>query len=132
MVELLGVITTLIHLYPFSLTETIVFLGVLKGLWDAFHKKQWNKMEEIVVEEALPLVGQYLSNEEKRDIVVKKLWSKAPMSWRMFVSPDQMEKFVDQVYVTIVKPKIDRDGIDKVTKDKIEAGNLDSIFDFKG
>lgn len=130
MLEIFGIITTLIQLYPFSLTETIVFIGLIKGLWDALMNKQWKKAEQIIVEEALPLVGEYLSNEEKRDIVVKKLWSRAPKVLRMFATPDQMEKLVDQVYVTMVKPQIDRDGLVKATKPKGEEKQPDSIFHF--
>ena len=130
MLEIFGLITTLINLYPFTLTETIVFIGLAKGLWGAVMNQQWKKAEQIVVEEALPLVGEYLSNEEKRDIVVKKLWSRAPKALRVFATPEQMEKIVDQVYVNVVKPKVDRDELLKVSKPKNEDEKPDSIFHF--
>lgn len=115
MTVVLGIFTTLIQLYPFTLEQTLILLGVLKAAFDAIINKQWTKLEKVVMDEALPLFTEALDNEAKRDAVVKKVWESMPMSLRMLAKPDQVEKFVDKIYNLYVKPEAKRQKLEKGT-----------------
>lgn len=107
----MDLVSTLLHLlsfYPFTWDQTLILVFVLKGLFDAMMKSDFKKAEQIIINEALPLVEQALDNETKRDLVVKALWQKAPPSFRAFIKPEDMEKLVDKVYVNVIKPQIRR------------------------
>lgn len=130
---LLGVLTTLLQLYPFTFEQTFILLGILKALFDAVVNKQWGKLEKVVMDEALPLFTEALDNEAKRDAVVKEVWSKMPVTLRVLATPDQVEKFVDKIYNLYVKPEAKRKKLVKGTPERALPTNpLDAINDLFG
>jgi len=108
MMSVIGFITALIGMYPFTLEQTLIILGVLKAAFDAIMNKEWKKLETVVMNEALPLVTEVLSNEDKRDAVVLAVYKKMPAWFKAFAKAEDVDKFVDFVYNTQVKPKAKR------------------------
>lgn len=106
--EFVNAFLHLLSFYPFTWDQTLVLAFVIQNLVQFVLKGDMKKAEEIVIKEAFPLVEAALDNEQKRDLVVKALWQKAPPAFRAFIKPEDMEKFVDKVYVNVVKPQIRR------------------------
>lgn len=94
---------------------------ILKTIVDFAMKGQWDKAEKEIMEKALPLVAQAMSNEEKRDKVILEVHKVLPKWFRVLVPFEKLDKFVDEIYLTKVKKKADSLGI--VKKDE-----NDSIF----
>lgn len=131
MMTVIGFITALVGMYPFTLEQTFIIIGVLKAAFDALINRKWKDLEKVVMEQALPLVTEMLSNEEKRDAVVLAVYKKMPAWFRMFAKAEDVDKFVDLIYNTQVKPKAKRMNLESTNKDK--NGNIilpveDSIF----
>lgn len=120
--EIIALITSLIHLYPFTWEQTLIIGGLLKAVYDAIAKKQWNKIESIIMDQALPLVAEAtLSNKDKRNAVVAAVYMRLPKWMLMIVTKDQLEKIVDYVYVTQIKPMIRREGIENKDSDDFKV-----------
>lgn len=120
--EIIAFITSLIHLYPFTWEQTLIIGGLLKAVYDAIAKKQWNKIESIIMDQALPLVAEAtLSNKDKRNAVVAAVYMRLPKWMLMIVTKDQLEKIVDYVYVTQIKPMIRREGIENKDSDDLKV-----------
>lgn len=140
--SVIGFFQILITLYPFNLEQTIILFGIIKAGYDALISREWGKLEKIVVEKALPLFSEMMSNEQKRDAVIKYVWAKMPATVRLFATADQVEKFVDKIYVTQVKPiakrkdlvRADENGIRLSNQAVIDTTTEESIFgtDFLG
>lgn len=114
----IGFITALVGMYPFTLEQTFIIIGVLKAVFDAVINRKWKDLEKVVMDQALPLVTEMLSNEEKRDAVVLAVYKKMPPWFRAFAKAEDVDKFVDFVYNTQVKPKAKRMNIASPAKDK--------------
>lgn len=104
-------ILTFLSAWPIPFETTVAIGAILYKLIDFLWKKQWKKLEKVVMEEALPLFNEFMSNEEKRDKVVIAVWNAMPKSMRMVATSEQVEKFVDLIYNTQVKPKAKREGV---------------------
>ena len=115
-------IMTVLSFYPFTWEQTLILFGLIKGLYDAVVKKQWAKVEEIIRVEAMDLFTKALADEEKRDRVVMAVWNKMPKTLRAIATAEQVEKFVDQIYVTYVKPQARREQIEKGTDKELVKG----------
>ena len=62
---------TLLSLYPFTPSETMHILGELAiALYALFALKDWNKLKTLAEVEALKLINETLSKEEKRNKVI--------------------------------------------------------------
>ena len=141
MEAILGIVVALFQLYPFTFEQTFILLGILKAAYDSIRNRQWSKLEKVVMDEAIPLFQEALSNEAKRDLVVKAVWNKMPRNLRAFASADQVEKFVDMIYQTQVKPEAKRQKIKEpnmkksdvesfMTETLIKKTEQDGWFDF--
>lgn len=122
--EFIAAFMHLLSFYPFTWDQTILLAGVIKLTFDALMKHNWKTAEKIVIDQAMPLVMQALDNETKRDLVVKAVWNQMPKTLRAFASPEQVEKFVDQIYVTMVKPEARRKGL--LNKTEIDGLAIDA------
>lgn len=92
--------------------DTILLLvGSGKMMLDAAKQNQWNKVNEEIHKTALPLFESALSNEERRDAVVAACYKVMPKWFKLIVSGEQLDRFIDMVYNTQVKPLAKRQGL---------------------
>lgn len=116
MLEFMNGVIGFFSMWPLPFETTVALGAILYKSVDFIWNKQWKKLEKVVMEEAMPLFSELMSNEEKRDKVVIAVWNSMPKPMRALATAEQVEKFVDLIYNTQVKPKAKREGVYNASK----------------
>ena len=115
---MLETLKTLLQYYPLGLSDTLVILGMAYGALKYLINKQWDKLADHIQKESLPLFEQYMSDETKRDAVVRSAYEFAPAWFKKLVKANEIDEFVDYVYNAYVKPVAKEKGMTKNSQNK--------------
>lgn len=119
---------TLLSLYPFTPSETMHILGELAiALYALFALKDWNKLKTLAEVEALKLINETLSKEEKRNKVISYMAGLIPLKLKPFVNKNTLGYLVDLVYQNRVRPHVKRQQDVVVKKELNNKKTLDEL-----
>lgn len=110
---MLETITHVLQFYPFSLADTLALIPSLILFFQYLVKGQWDKLGQQAKALSLEAYEKIATDTQKRKEVLGKIEQSVPAVLKPIITTDALDKMINMVYLTQVKPAAKEAGLIK-------------------